>query len=49
MGDTADNRVDVPPLRIYWVRQKLRKRFGANTNEHLISMAVSEGFAYGER
>ncbi|MCA0453832.1 MAG: response regulator transcription factor [Chloroflexi bacterium] len=35
----------VPVRRIYWVRQKLRKRFGANTNEHLISMAVTEGFA----
>jgi DNA-binding NarL/FixJ family response regulator len=30
--------------RIYWVCQKLRKRFGVNTNEHLISMAVVEGF-----
>ncbi|MBZ0275483.1 MAG: response regulator transcription factor [Anaerolineae bacterium] len=39
-------QMDVPLRRIYWVRQKLRKRFGANTNEHLISMAVSEGFAY---
>lgn len=39
-------QMDVPLRRIYWVRQKLRKRFGANTNEHLISMAVREGFAY---
>lgn len=37
-------QMDVPLRRIYWVRQKLRKRFGANTNEHLISMAVAEGF-----
>lgn len=37
-------QMDVPLRRIYWVRQKLRKRFGANTNEHLISMALSEGF-----
>jgi DNA-binding NarL/FixJ family response regulator len=37
-------QLDVPLRRIYWVRQKLRKRFGANTNEHLISMAVTEGF-----
>jgi DNA-binding NarL/FixJ family response regulator len=37
-------QMDVPLRRIYWIRQKLRKRFGANTNEHLISMAVSEGF-----
>jgi DNA-binding CsgD family transcriptional regulator len=33
-----------PLRRIYWVRQKLRKRFGANTNEHLIRMAIAEGF-----
>jgi DNA-binding NarL/FixJ family response regulator len=38
-------QMDVPVRRIYWIRQKLRKRFGANTNEHLISMAISEGFA----
>ena len=38
----------VPVRRIYWVRQKLRKRFGANTNEHLVSMAVSEGFAQSD-
>lgn len=37
-------QMDVPLRRVYWVRQKLRKRFGANTNEHLISMAVAEGF-----
>jgi hypothetical protein len=39
----------VPLRRIYWVRQKLRKRFGANTNEHLISLAVAEGFASTDR
>jgi DNA-binding NarL/FixJ family response regulator len=39
-------QMDVPLRRVYWVRQKLRRRFGANTNEHLISMAVAEGFAY---
>ena len=38
-------QMNVTLRRIYWVRQKLRKRFGANTNEHLISMAVTEGFA----
>lgn len=32
------------PRRIYWVREKLRHRFGATTNEHLISRAVAEGF-----
>ena len=36
----------VPVRRIYWVRQKLRKRFGANTNEHLVSIACSEGYRY---
>lgn len=45
INDIAE-QLNVPLRRIYWVRQKLRKRFGANTNEHLISMAVSEGFAY---
>ena len=34
----------VKPRRIYWVREKLRYRFGATTNEHLISRAVMEGF-----
>ena len=38
-------QMDVSLRRIYWVRQKLRNRFGANTNEHLISRAVAEGFA----
>lgn len=32
------------PRRVYWERQKLRKRFGASTNEHLIRRAVEEGF-----
>jgi DNA-binding NarL/FixJ family response regulator len=41
-------QMDVPVRRIYWVRQKLRKRFGANTNEHLVGMAVSEGFAHSD-
>ncbi len=30
--------------RVYWVRQKLRRRFGVLTNEHLISRAAAEGF-----
>lgn len=30
--------------RIYWLRRKLRNRFGAMTNEHLIRRAASEGF-----
>ena len=32
--------------RIYWVREKLRRRFGAQTNEHLIHLAAVEGFIY---
>lgn len=32
--------------RVYHVRQKLRKRFNAETNEHLISVAAAEGFIY---
>jgi DNA-binding NarL/FixJ family response regulator len=32
------------PRRVYWVRAKLRRRFGALTNEHLISRAAAEGF-----
>jgi DNA-binding NarL/FixJ family response regulator len=34
----------VKPRRVYWVREKLRYRFGATTNEHLISRAAAEGF-----
>jgi len=30
--------------RVYWVREKLRGRFGVTTNEHLVSRAVLEGF-----
>jgi DNA-binding CsgD family transcriptional regulator len=30
--------------RVYWVTEKLRARFGASTNEHLISLAKAEGF-----
>jgi hypothetical protein len=30
--------------RIYWVGNKLRNRFGAETNEHLIARAAEEGF-----
>lgn len=29
--------------RVYWVREKLRHRFGAQTNEHMISKAAAEG------
>jgi DNA-binding NarL/FixJ family response regulator len=34
----------VPVRRIYWVGNKLRNRFGAETNEHLIARAAEEGF-----
>jgi len=30
--------------RVYWVNNKLRRRFGAETNEHLIARAAEEGF-----
>src|SRR5262249_26485021 len=33
----------VPLRRVYTVRQKLKNRFGAVTNEHLISRAAAEG------
>jgi DNA-binding NarL/FixJ family response regulator len=34
----------VPVRRVYWVNNKLRNRFGAETNEHLIARAAEEGF-----
>lgn len=39
-------RLKVPVRRVYWVREKLRQRFGALTNEHMISRATAEGFVY---
>lgn len=30
--------------RVYWVCSKLRDRFGAQTNEHMIARAAEEGF-----
>jgi DNA-binding NarL/FixJ family response regulator len=38
--------LDIPQRRVYWVRQKLRQRFGAVTNEHMISRATAEGFVF---
>lgn len=38
-------RLQVSPRRVYRVRDKLRRRFGAQTNEHLIRRAVSEGLS----
>ncbi len=43
VGEIAE-KLDVS-LR-HWVRQKLRSRFGARTNEHLIQRAIVEGFIY---
>lgn len=34
----------VPVRRVYWVIDKLRRRFGAETTEHLIARAAEEGF-----
>jgi DNA-binding NarL/FixJ family response regulator len=39
------SRLKLKRRRVYWVTEKLRARFGAMTNEHLISRAVNEGFA----
>ncbi|MGB7342044.1 MAG: response regulator transcription factor [Phototrophicaceae bacterium] len=36
--------LNIDTRRVYFVRQKLRKRFNADTNEHLISVAVAERF-----
>lgn len=38
--------LDISSRRVYWIREKLRKRFDARTNEHLIQRAASEGFLY---
>ena len=38
-------QLDLPQRRVYRVRDKLRRRFGAVTNEHLIRRAVAEGMA----
>jgi len=38
--------LEKPIRHIYRVRQKLRKRFNATTNEHLVMRAAAEGFAY---
>lgn len=39
-------RLGITKRRVYWVREKLRRRFGAKTNEHLIQRATAEGFIY---
>ena len=35
--------LNVPVRRVYWVREKLRRRFNALTNEHLITCAITQG------
>lgn len=35
--------LNITQRRVYWVRAKLRERFGAMTNEHMIGRAVAEG------
>ncbi len=45
VGEIAE-KLDVSLRHVYWVHQKLRSRFGARTNEHLIQRAIFEGFIY---
>ena len=45
VGEIAE-QLNVSLRHIYWVREKLRSRFGARTNEHLIQRAIVEGFIY---
>ncbi|MBE2271823.1 MAG: response regulator transcription factor [Anaerolinea sp.] len=37
-------RLNLKLRRVYWVTEKMRFRFGATTNEHLINRANVEGF-----
>ncbi|MBK8030483.1 MAG: response regulator transcription factor [Chloroflexi bacterium] len=46
-GQTAREiaaQMQVSRRRVYWITEKLRYRFGAATNEHLINRANTEGF-----
>jgi DNA-binding NarL/FixJ family response regulator len=38
-------QMKLPQRRIYWICQKLRNRFGATTNEQMMSCAIAEGYA----
>lgn len=38
-------QLSVSQRHVYWVCQKLRNRFGATTNEQMISCAIAEGYA----
>lgn len=37
------SRLGISKRRVYWIREKLRRRLGAKTNEHLIQRATAEG------
>jgi DNA-binding NarL/FixJ family response regulator len=41
-------QMNIPMRRAYFLRHKLKQRFGATTNEHLISRAIAEGFSAPE-
>lgn len=41
-------QMSIPMRRAYFLRHKLKQRFGATTNEHLISRAIAEGFSTPE-
>lgn len=41
--EIADD-LQIESRRVYFIRQKLRRRFNAQTNEHLIAIAAKEGF-----
>lgn len=46
-GHTVGNiavQLRISPRRVYWICQKLRNRFGATTNAHMISCAIAEGY-----
>ena len=46
--DQIARLLQVDTRHIYWVRHKLRRRFGAKTNEHLIQRANSDGFIFAQ-
>lgn len=39
-------RIGIDKRCVYWVREKLRRHFGAKINEYLIQRAAAEGFIY---
>jgi len=38
--------LNIPIKRVYRIRERLKRRFNARTNEHLITRAAAEGFVY---